>query len=179
MAKNSKKTLTEERRWRILEELKQRGAVRTLELARFFSVSPMTIRNDLAVLARRGLVERVHGGAMVKDTLAAEPSYYEKATRNLEEKRRIGRKAAELIEENMAVFIGNGTTTMEIVRALKERPPFRLKVFTNALTHAMELAGIPNSEVYVSAGICGVCPTPWLVLWPAAPSTVFILASRF
>jgi len=66
----------------------------------------MTIRNDLAVLARRGLVERVHGGAMVKDTLAAEPSYYEKATRNLEEKKRIGKKAAELIEENMAVFIG-------------------------------------------------------------------------
>jgi len=123
-----------------------------LELARFFSVSPMTIRNDLAVLARRGLVERVHGGAMVKDTLAAEPSYYEKATRNLEEKKRIGRKAAELIEENMAVFIGNGTTTMEIVRALKERPPFRLKVFTNALTHAMELAEIPHFEVYVIGG---------------------------
>jgi DeoR/GlpR family transcriptional regulator of sugar metabolism len=90
MAKNGKKALTEERRRRILEELKRRGAVRTLELARFFSVSPMTIRNDLAVLARRGLVERVHGGAMVKDTLAAEPSYYEKATRNLEEKKRIG-----------------------------------------------------------------------------------------
>ena len=135
-----------------MEELKRRGAVRTLELARFFSVSPMTIRNDLAVLARRGLVERVHGGAMVKDTLAAEPSYYEKATRNLEEKKRIGKKAAELIEENMAVFIGNGTTTMEIVRALKERPPFRLKVFTNALTHAMELAEIPNFEVYVIGG---------------------------
>jgi len=152
MAKNGKKALTEERRRRIMEELKQRGAVRTLELARFFSVSPMTIRNDLAVLARRGLVERVHGGAMVKDTLAAEPSYYEKAIRNLEEKRRIGRKAVELIEENMAVFIGNGTTTMEIVRALKERPPFRLKVFTNALTHAMELAGVPNFEVYVIGG---------------------------
>ena len=152
MAKNGKKALTEERRRRILEELKRRGAVRTLELARFFSVSPMTIRNDLAVLARRGLVERVHGGAMVKDTLAAEPSYYEKATRNLEEKRRIGWKAAELIEENMAVFIGNGTTTMEIVRALKERPPFRLKVFTNALTHAMELAEIPHFEVYVIGG---------------------------
>jgi DeoR/GlpR family transcriptional regulator of sugar metabolism len=152
MAKNGKKALTEERRRRILEELKRRGAVRTLELARFFSVSPMTIRNDLAVLARRGLVERVHGGAMVKDTLAAEPSYYEKATRNLEEKKRIGKKAAELIEENMAVFIGNGTTTMEIVRALKERPPFRLKVFTNALTHAMELAEMPNFEVYVIGG---------------------------
>lgn len=152
MASNGKKELSEERRRRILEELRRRGAVRTVELARFFSVSPMTIRNNLVVLARRGLVERVHGGAMAKEPLAAEPSYYEKATRNLEEKRRIGRKAAELIEDDMAIFIGNGTTTMEIIRALKERPVTRLKVFTNALTHAVELAGIPKVEVYAIGG---------------------------
>jgi len=47
---------------------------------------------------------------------------------------------------------------MEIVRALKERPPFRLKVLTNALTHVMELAGVPNFEVYVIGGyLWGVC----------------------
>ncbi|MBC7109183.1 MAG: DeoR/GlpR transcriptional regulator, partial [Methanomassiliicoccales archaeon] len=84
--------------------------------------------------------------------VTAEPSYYEKATRNLEEKRRIGRKAAELIKEGMAVFIGNGTTTMEIVRALKEKPVPNLRVFTNALTHAAELAEIPKMDVYVIGG---------------------------
>ncbi|MGB9758183.1 MAG: DeoR/GlpR family DNA-binding transcription regulator [Candidatus Bipolaricaulaceae bacterium] len=152
MENKDNKELSELRRRRILEELRRRGAVRTVELARFFSVSPMTIRNDLAVLAKKGLVEKVHGGAVLKEPIAAEPSYYEKATRNLEEKRRIGRKAAELIEEDMAVFIGNGTTTMEIVRALKERQPFRLKVFTNALTHAMELAELSRFEVYVIGG---------------------------
>ncbi len=152
MKRNSKKELAEVRRRRILEELQRRGAVRTVELARSFSVSPMTIRNDLAALARRGLIEKVHGGAVVKEPITAEPSYYEKASRNLEEKRRIGRKAVELIEEGMAVFIGNGTTTMEIVRALKERPIPRLKVFTNALTHAVELAEISQIEVYVIGG---------------------------
>ncbi|MBC7222385.1 DeoR/GlpR transcriptional regulator [Candidatus Bipolaricaulota bacterium] len=152
MERNSKKELAEVRRRRILEELQQRGAVRTVELARSFSVSPMTIRNDLAVLARKGLVEKVHGGAVVKEPITAEPSYYEKASRNLEEKRRIGRKAVELIEKGMAVFIGNGTTTMEIVRALKEKPVSHLKVFTNALTHAVELAEIPQLEVYVIGG---------------------------
>ncbi|MEM3658556.1 MAG: DeoR/GlpR family DNA-binding transcription regulator, partial [Candidatus Hadarchaeum sp.] len=116
------------------------------------SVSPMTIRNDLAALARKGLIEKVHGGAVVKEPIAAEPSYYEKATRNLEEKRRIGCKAAEMIEEGMAVFIGNGTTTMEIVRALKEKPVPNIRVFTNALTHAVELAEIPGIEVYIIGG---------------------------
>lgn len=152
MEMNNNKELTELRRRRILEELRRRGAVRTVELARSFSVSPMTIRNDLVALAKRGLIEKVHGGAVVKEPIAAEPSYYEKATRNIEEKRRIGRKAAELIKEGMAVFIGNGTTTMEIVRALKERPVPNVKVFTNALTHAMELAEIPGIEVYVIGG---------------------------
>ncbi|MFN3346264.1 MAG: DeoR/GlpR family DNA-binding transcription regulator [Candidatus Bipolaricaulaceae bacterium] len=149
---NGKKELTELRRRRILEELRRRGAVRTIELARAFSVSPMTIRNDLAALAKKGLIEKVHGGAVVKEPIAAEPSYYEKASRNIEEKRRIGRKAAELIKEGMAVFIGNGTTTMEIVRALKEKPVPNIRVFTNALTHAVELAEIPGIEVYVIGG---------------------------
>ena len=152
MEKNGKKELTEQRRRRILEELRRHGAVRTVELARAFSVSPMTIRNDLAALARKGLIEKVHGGAVVKEPIAAEPSYYEKASRNIEEKRRIGRKAAELIKEGMAVFIGNGTTTMEIVRALKEKPVPNIRVFTNALTHAVELAEIPGIEVYVIGG---------------------------
>lgn len=144
--------LTEQRRRLILERLRERGVIRTVELAHSLSVSPMTIRNDLAALAEQGRLVRVHGGAMAPRWLAAEPSYQEKATQNIEEKRRIGRRAAELIGEGMAVFIGNGTTTMEIVRALKENPPSRLKVFTNALTHAMELAAIPELELYVIGG---------------------------
>ncbi len=136
----------------ILEELRERGVVRTAELARKYAVSPMTIRTDLAALEGRGDLLRVHGGAMLGEQVAREPSYYEKASRNLEEKRRIGRRAADLVEDGMAVFIGNGTTTIEIVRALRERPPPGIKVFTNALTHAIELAEIPQVEVYVIGG---------------------------
>lgn len=152
MSNDGKKVLAEHRRRLILEELRRQGTVRTADLARAFYVSPMTVRGDLEALAERGLIERVHGGAMLKEPLAQEPSYFEKAQRNLEEKRAIGRKAASLLEAGMVVFIGNGTTTMELVRALKENPPARLKVFTNALTHAMELAGLPQLEVYVIGG---------------------------
>ncbi|MEW6216824.1 MAG: DeoR/GlpR family DNA-binding transcription regulator [Candidatus Bipolaricaulota bacterium] len=147
-----KKVLTEERRQLILDGLRERGVVRTGELARRFAVSTMTIRSDLAALEARSELLRVHGGAMLRERVALEPSYHEKATRNLDEKRRIGRRAALLIEEGMAVFIGNGTTTIEIVRALRERPPVEVKVFTNALTHATELAEIPGVEVCVIGG---------------------------
>ncbi|MDY0392167.1 MAG: DeoR/GlpR family DNA-binding transcription regulator [Candidatus Bipolaricaulis sp.] len=152
MARKHNRVLTEERRRLILEELRERGVVRTGELARRFSVSAMTIRSDLTALEERGGLVRVHGGAMLRERVAREPSYYEKAARNLDEKRRIGRQAATLIEDGMAIFIGNGTTTIEIVRALRERPLAEIKVFTNALTHATELAEIPSVEVYVIGG---------------------------
>lgn len=144
--------LTEERRRLIVEELRERGVVRTGDLARRFSVSAMTIRSDLAALEGRGGLVRVHGGAMLQERVAREPSYYEKAAQNLDEKRRIGRRAATLIDDGMAVFIGNGTTTIEIVRALAERSPTGIKVFTNALTHAGELARSPGVDVYVIGG---------------------------
>jgi len=142
--------LTEHRRRLILERLRERGVVRTSELSELFSVSPMTIRNDLNALAEQGELIRIHGGAIVKEWLASEPSYHEKATRNLTEKQRIGRYAAGLIEEGMAVFIGNGTTTMQIVKHLPREVRFR--AFTNALTHAVELAQLPQVEVYVVGG---------------------------
>ncbi len=142
--------LTEQRRRLILEELRKRGVVKTSELSQLFSVSPMTIRNDLNALAREGKLVRIHGGAMVKEWVTAEPSYQEKAHLNIEEKRRIAQKAVELIEPGMAIFIGNGSTTMQLVKALP--PDMGLRVFTNALNHAMELTHIRGVDVYVVGG---------------------------
>jgi len=142
--------LTQQRRRLILERLRRQGVVKTSELSELFSVSPMTIRNDLNALAQEGKLVRIHGGAMVKEWVTTEPSYQEKASRNLEEKRRIAKKAAELIEPGMAVFIGNGSTTMQLVKALPSN--MGLRVFTNALNHAMELTQVPGVDVYVIGG---------------------------
>ncbi len=142
--------LAEQRRRLILERIRGRGAVKTSELSRLFTVSEITIRKDLQELTERGEILRTHGGAVTRDSLAFEPSYQEKVVLHAEEKRRIGRAAAALIEENMAVFIGNGSTTMEIVRHLGLVKPF--KAFTNALTHAIELADFPALDLSVIGG---------------------------
>ena len=144
--------LAEQRRRLILARVRERGTVTTSELSQLFSVSEITIRKDLKALAERGELIRIHGGAVspTVDSLAFEPSYQEKLELNAEEKRRIGRAAAALIEPNMAVFIGNGSTTMQIVRHLNRNIP--IIVFTNALTHASELAELPNVELSVIGG---------------------------
>jgi len=141
--------LTEHRRQVILERIHSRKAVKTSELSETFSVSPMTIRNDLNALAEQGQLMRVHGGAVVQQ-LTTEPSYNDKADINRREKEAIGRQAATLVEEGMAVFIGNGTTTIEVIRHLPQDKHFT--VFTNALNHAFEVSQIPRAEVFVVGG---------------------------
>jgi DeoR/GlpR family transcriptional regulator of sugar metabolism len=142
--------LTEQRRQLILERIQELGVVKTSELSELFAVSQMTIRNDLNALNEQGTLRRIHGGAMVPESLAAEPSYHDKADLNRTKKERIGRRAAALVQEGTAIFIGNGTTTMQLVKHLS--PNLRVRVFTNALNHAMELTKKRGAEVYVIGG---------------------------
>lgn len=143
--------LTERRKQLILVQLGEQGAVKTSDLAKRFSVSSMTIRNDLNALASQGHLTRTHGGALSHRRLTDEPSYQEKSALNQEEKELIGREAARLVAENgMAVFIGNGTTTMEIIRHLPRDRAFR--VFTNSLNHAAEMTAYANAKVFVIGG---------------------------
>ncbi|WP_457631766.1 DeoR/GlpR family DNA-binding transcription regulator [Oceanithermus sp.] len=142
--------LTEQRRRLILERLRSTGEVRTSELAGLFGVSPMTIRNDLNALSGAGVLKRTHGGAVSNEPISREPSYKDKETQHIAEKSRIGREAAGLLQSGMVVFIGNGTTTMQLIRQLPRLE--RLVVFTNALNHAGALLGREGVEVYVVGG---------------------------
>ncbi len=75
------------------------------------NVTEMTIRRDLDVLEKDGFVERIHGGAKKKETTKyTELSHKEKKTLNVDLKKQIAKKAAALIQENEAVYIGPGTT---------------------------------------------------------------------
>ena len=145
-----KTMLTEERRQLLLQRVREEGVVATRVLAKDYHVSEMTIRNDLGALAAQGHLERVHGGAVARRWLSREPSYVEKAGLQPEAKQAIGQEAARMIEEGMTVFIGNGTTTMEIIRGL---PSDRhIQAFTNSLNHAVELAKRANVELSVVGG---------------------------
>jgi len=144
------KMLPEQRRRLILETLRARGVVKTTDIAAGHHVSLMTARKDLNALADQGHLVRIHGGAITQVQLCKEPSYVEKASLNTRAKQAIGMEAAQLIEEGMAVFIGNGTTTMEIIRNL---PLDRnIRIFTNSLNHATALATISNVEAIVVGG---------------------------
>ncbi|MFF1461990.1 DeoR/GlpR family DNA-binding transcription regulator [Streptomyces sp. NPDC058330] len=124
--------LAEQRRAVILDEVRKRGGVRVNELTRRLSVSDMTIRRDLDALARQGVIEKVHGGAVpVVEASTHEPGFEAKSTLELSAKEDIARAAAAMAVPGSAIALSGGTTTFALARHLLEVPG--LTVVTNSV----------------------------------------------
>ncbi len=124
--------LAAQRRAHILAELERDGMVRVSGLVSLLGVSDMTVRRDLSVLEHQGIVEKVHGGAMLKaEPATSEPGFEAKSARRLAEKEAIAAQAAELVAPGSAIAISAGTTTHHFARHLIDVPD--LTVVTNSV----------------------------------------------
>jgi DeoR/GlpR family transcriptional regulator of sugar metabolism len=143
--------LREERKRKISEFIEENKKATVAELSELFGVSESTIRRDLEELDEQGVIQRAHGGAVVVERAAPEPPIIQRIAENEEKKRRIGEAAAELVRNGETVFLGSGTTTLEVARNLVKRD--NLTVITNALNIANLFAGKPNITVIVVGGL--------------------------
>jgi DeoR/GlpR family transcriptional regulator of sugar metabolism len=124
--------LARQRQERILDEVRNHGGVRVGDLVELLQVSDMTVRRDIESLARRGLVERVHGGATtIGNRSSDEPGFVAKSSLAREEKQAIAREAVRLVEPGESIAISAGTTTLAVARALLDVP--ELTVVTNSV----------------------------------------------
>ncbi|WP_406416914.1 DeoR/GlpR family DNA-binding transcription regulator [Streptomyces sp. NBC_00873] len=124
--------LAEQRRALILDEVRRRGGVRVNELTRKLSVSDMTVRRDLDALARQGVIEKVHGGAVpVVEASTHEPGFEAKSTLELTAKEDIARAAAAMAVPGSAIALSGGTTTYALAQHLLDVP--ELTVVTNSV----------------------------------------------
>lgn len=132
-----------DRRRQILLELKLRPHVRISDLAQRFNVSTETVRRDFDALADDGLISRAHGGASAP-AQGHYPSLDERANARIEERERIGRRAAELVLDGETVMIDSGSTTIQMARALAWRGT-QCTVITNSIPVAMTIGhGAPE-----------------------------------
>ncbi|QIW16488.1 transcriptional regulator [Pasteurellaceae bacterium RH1A] len=138
-----------ERQSEILELLQQAGSQRVEILAKHFQVSSVTIRNDLNVLEKQGLITRSYGVAVLNAYLNKELSISDKDTKFPERKAKIGKLAASLLKDGEKVIFDSGTTTKAIVNHLGE---LDIVAMTNGLDIAMALSACPNVEVRISGG---------------------------
>ncbi|SDJ38650.1 DeoR/GlpR family DNA-binding transcription regulator [Streptomyces indicus] len=124
--------LAEQRRALILDEVRRRGGVRVNELTRKLGVSDMTVRRDLDALARQGVLEKVHGGAVpVVEASTHEPGFEAKSGLELSAKEDIARAAAQLVAPGSAIALSGGTTTYALAQHLLDVPD--LTVVTNSV----------------------------------------------
>jgi DeoR/GlpR family transcriptional regulator of sugar metabolism len=140
----------EERMREVLRMLETRDSVPVTELAETFSVSEVTVRSDLSVLAKQGLVARVRGGVRALSQGQSEVGFDLRLRLEVERKRAIARAAAALIGEGEAVALDASTTAYYL--ALELRAKRELVVVTNGLLVATALADAPGITVLVTGG---------------------------
>lgn len=146
--------LASQRRATIVSLVEESGAVRVSDLVEQLGVSDMTIRRDIEQLAREGLVERVHGGALaVGGRSTEEPGFTAKSALMTPQKQAIAQAAAELVEPGSSIGISAGTTTYELARAVRSIPD--LTVVTNSIPVAQLLheSGTPGQTVVLTGGV--------------------------
>ena len=129
--------LAQERFERILEILREKQSVTVVELTEKLNTSESTIRRDLTELNRQGLLIKVHGGATaIKSVLSREEEVITKSKKHQEEKRKIAKYAASLINKEDIVYLDAGTTTEMMLDYLRE---YDVIYVTNGITHARKL----------------------------------------
>ena len=147
--------LTEERHSIILDLIDRQSSVKISELCEMLDASESTVRRDLNILAERGMLTKVHGGAIALNESFSryENDVAKKMNLFIEEKEAIARYAASLIEDGDFVYIDAGTTTEKIIDYI---PSKNVTFVTNAFINAKKLAQkgfqvfVPGGEIKLS-----------------------------
>ncbi|WP_455353929.1 DeoR/GlpR family DNA-binding transcription regulator [Streptomyces sp. SYSU K217416] len=157
--------LAEQRRAMILDEVRRRGGVRVNELTRKLNVSDMTVRRDLDALARQGVIEKVHGGAVpVVEASTHEPGFEAKSGLELSAKEDIARAAAAMAVPGSAIALSGGTTTYALAHHLLDVPDLTV------VTNSVRVADVFHSAQRTSPGEHGGAATVVLTGGVRTPS---------
>lgn len=143
-------------RQRIIRDLLAReGVVRNAELKQMLHVSAVTVRSDLRELENAGVCEVIWGGAVFRQS-APPPdptlSLSERTQLNADAKRRIGARAARLVQAGQTIFIDAGSTAVELLVHLPNDLD-DLRIVTPALNVAAAAAQLPSVELVMTGGI--------------------------
>jgi DeoR family transcriptional regulator, fructose operon transcriptional repressor len=143
--------LAEERRLKLAEWTQVDGRLDANDAASKLAVAVETVRRDLDVLQRRGVVRRVHGGAIALDRFTHEYTIPERLSQNLDLKKKVAAAAASFIPSEGCIFVDGGTTAAQMAEYLRDRP--KLVVVTNSITLASKLADSSTQTVMLGGRI--------------------------
>jgi len=121
------------------------------EICQEFGISEATARRDLDFLANQDKIQRVHGGAITLEAAPPEQPILKRQDEQTHTKQRIGQAGADLIKEGETVFLGSGSTVLEVARNLRHTR--KLTVITNSLPVVNLLADHPEFTLIFLGGM--------------------------
>lgn len=140
--------LKQERQQLILNEVSQNGSVSTNKLAQKFNVTKDTIRKDFQELAKKGLVERIHGGvSKIENEIV---NFDIRVGRNQRIKRILAKEALKIIQNKSIVFLDSGTTNLELAKLLPNN--YSGTIITNSPHIALEVSKDEKIKIYLIGG---------------------------
>lgn len=134
----------------ILDILNAENKVEVTKLVDKLEVSEVTVRRDLSILEKQGLLAKTYGGAVKLEQTLLETIHKDKARKMSREKEAIGKYAAELVKRGDVIFLDTGTTTTQIAKNLKSRT--NITVVTNSLLVLSELRASRNLNIILLGG---------------------------
>jgi len=149
------------RQRRLLEIVRERGAMGVRELCDYLQVSDATVRRDLTVLDRRGLLSRTHGGVVANSFVGHDLPGSTRIQLNEGEKRRVADAAIDMLEGNETVLLDAGTTTLPIAMNAQRKPNCTFVTTSLGISQILKDRGIANhylvggSYLAINDSYCG------------------------
>ena len=138
-----------ERRNIILEKLNANGRVNVNELSAEFGVSSVVIRTDLSELESKGLLTRVHGGAITNYKSYYDMSFMQRMNTNSEQKTAIAKVLAQHINDHDTIMMNAGSTMLYVLKEIADK---RVTIVTNSIALALEATKNQNFKVLLLGG---------------------------
>lgn len=134
----------------ILNKIQEHGFVNVHELSEELDVSMVTIRKDLKILESRNLLYRTHGSATLANPFIVDRNIHEKEKIRIEQKVRIAKAAAQLVQPHDSIILASGSTMLELAKQLQNQK--ELTVVSASLNVSQILNINPDIEIHQLGG---------------------------
>ena len=134
-----------DRQRNLINLLSTNSVMSVSDLSQQLNFSIMTIRRDLEYLEQKGIVKKMHGGALLVRQETGQPSFYERIEEFDKEKNEIGKAAAKMINQGSIVFFDAGTTPLAVVKHIPDEIEFT--AITTGLMTAIVLCSKPKVNI--------------------------------
>lgn len=134
----------------IYDYIKKHNVVAINHIAKYFDISPVTVRRYLEKLEKNGLISRQYGKALIADNSKAEFSFYSRALNNPEYKKTVAKLALPYLMGAASAFFDASTTALELLKLLPKNHPITIYASNTAVFNYLK--DYPNVKLFILGG---------------------------